>query len=169
MTEHTVERGFCSKCRKWHSETPIPTTNVIIGENVRNYVAYSSVILRLSYSQIVDDLRNRLNFTLSSGEIDRILKKKAKGHSIDYERLKKVIQKEPVVHFDETGDRIRDGDGYKAHTWLMQGVDKPEVLFQMGQTRGKGVAEKMLEKSGAVGVTDDYAACRFLVSTTGRL
>lgn len=162
VIEHTVEKGFCKKCKKWHSGIPLPTTNVIIGENVRNYVAYSSVILRLSYSQIVADLKNRFNFTISGGEINGILKKKAEEHRIDYEKLKKVIQSEKVLHFDETGDRIRDGDGYRAYTWLMQGAYRPEVLFQMGQTRGKGVAEKMLEKSRAVGVTDDYNAYKNL-------
>lgn len=156
IIEQTIERGFCGKCRKYHSKIPLPTSKVIIGENIRNHVAYMSTILRLSYSQIVDDLMNRFNFNISSGEIDRILRKKALGHSIEYEQLKKLVQKEYAMHFDETGDRVRDGDGYKAHTWLMQGANKPEVYFKMGQTRGKGVAEKMLGKSKAIGISDDY-------------
>jgi transposase len=156
VTEYTTEKGFCRQCKKWHSPIPIPTTNIHIGEHVRNHIAYANTILRLSYQQIVDDLRNRFNFSISSGEIDRILKKKAIEHGIDYERLKTTIQNEPVLHFDETGDKIRDGDGYKPYTWLMQGTNKPEVFFQMGQTRGKGIAENMLEESSAVGVTDDY-------------
>ena len=60
-----------------------------------------------------------------------------------------------MIHFDETGDRVRDGDGFKSYAWIMQGKDKPEVVFDKGKTRGKGNAEKLLKNSSAVGVTDE--------------
>ena len=162
IVQYETEKGWCIPCRKWHSATFIPPTNVAIGEHTRNHIVYMSTILRLSYAQIVDDLKNRFNFNISSGEIDRILYKKAEEHRTDYERLKNRVRKEPVLHFDETGDRIRDGDGFKSHIWLMQGKETPEVVLSMGQNRGKGVAETLLGDSKAVGVTDDYGGYRNL-------
>ncbi len=162
VIENKVETGFCKICKKYHSEIQIPNAKVIIGENVKNQITYQTTVLRLSYQQIQNDLLNSFNFKISSGEIDKVLRRKADFHRIDYERLKEIIRKEKVIHFDETGDKVRDGDGFKSFTWLMQGKGKPEVVFDKGKTRGGGNAIDLLKNSKAVGVTDDYGVYKNL-------
>jgi transposase len=158
VIKKVVEVGYCKNCTKWHGAIETPPTKVVIGDTVRTHVAYMSTVMRLSYAQIIDDLSNRFSFNISSGEIAKILNKKAERHQEHYTQLKEMIRTSPVVHVDETGDRVREGDGYKAYTWLMQAPKQPEVVFTMGKTRGKGVAEELLGTSTAVGVTDDYGA-----------
>ena len=162
IIKNKVERGFCKICKKYHSRIQIPCAKVIIGENVKNQITYQTTILRLSYKQTQDDLKNSFNFKISSGEIDKVLTRKADFHRVDYEKLKEVIRKEKVIHFDETGDKVRDGDGFRSYTWLMQGKDSPEVVFDKGKTRGGGNAVKLLKDSTAIGVTDDYGVYKNL-------
>ena len=162
VTKHEVEVGYCKNCGKWQGAKELPSGKVIIGEIVRTHISYLSTILRLSYPQIQEDLINRFNFKLSLGELIKIQKKNALKHTKDYEQLKEKVRKETTIHFDETGDRIRNGDGFKSYSWLMQGKDSPETVFTMGRTRGKGIAEELLGDSMAVGVTDDYGVYRNL-------
>jgi transposase len=158
IIKHIALVGYCTNCRLWHSPVTIPSATVTVGETVRTHVAYAATVLRLSYEQIRSDLQNRFAFSLSRGEIPKVLKRMAERHTSDYEQLVKNMHNEPIVHVDETGDRVRDGDGYKAYTWLAQAPNKPEVVFSMGRTRGKGVAEELVGNTPGIGVTDDYGA-----------
>jgi len=158
VIRHTVEQGYCSPCRKWSSAAELPCSKVILGETIRTYICYSNIVLRLSYSQIREHLTEMFHLSVSDGEIAKILLRKSEYHEDDYEDLKKMIQKEPVVHMDETTDFVRDGDGYKAYTWLVQGRNTPELVFSKGRNRGGGNVPDLLGESTAVGVTDDYGA-----------
>jgi transposase len=159
---HTVEKGYCSVCGVTHAAMSVPKTPVVIGETVRTYVSYCATILRLSYPQIQAHLADCFNFSVSLGELVAIQAKNAAKHRVHYEELKTLLRAEPVLHIDETSDRVRDGDGYKAYIWGMTGVTTPEVIFSFGRNRGKGVAEELLGTSAAVGVTDNYGAYRNL-------
>lgn len=153
VTKHTVEQGYCNCCRKWISPIKIPSAQVILGENIRTTVMYMSTILRLSYSQIQDDLTDRFGLHVSQGEISNILQSKAIEHSEHYDKLKDRIRQEDVIHMDETSDRVGN---QKKFTWLMQGKDCPEVIFAMGKSRGGGIAKKLYGNSTAALSSDDY-------------
>jgi hypothetical protein len=155
VTRHLVTQGYCSVCRAWVSATKLPTTKVSLGDNLQAYICYSNTILRLSYAQTIDHLREVFHIHISQGEIAYILHKRAQYHEADYEKLKIKVRHSPILHLDETSDRVRDGDGYSAYTWLMQGKKAPEVVLTMGQTRGGGNARELVGDSEAVGVTDD--------------
>lgn len=156
VTHHTVEQGYCMRCRVWSSGTPLPSTRVTLGDTLRAYVCYSVTILRLSSAQTKEHLADTFGITVSLGEIIAILHKRADEHEGDYTDLIEKVRSELVLHTDETSTRIRDGDGYSAYTWLMEGVAALETVFSIGRTRGKGVAEELLGDSDATGVTDDY-------------
>jgi transposase len=162
IIEHKIEKGYCPHCRKYISAIPLPTSKVFLGNEVKLLVVYMTTIQRLSFRQIIEDLNNRYNFKISTGEIAKILANKAKFHSPDYERIKKHIQNQLVIHFDETSDKVRDGKLNKSYTWIMQAMDKPEVYFRFGQSRGGGVAKKMYKDSVACGVSDDYGVYKNL-------
>lgn len=162
VTRHLVTQGYCSLCRSWVSATKLPTTKVSLGDTLQTYVCYSATILRLSYAQTIDHLREVFHLHISQGEIAYILHKRAQYHEADYEALKTKVRQAPVIHLDETSDRVRDGDGYSAYTWLMQGKQTSEVVLAMGQTRGGGNAIELVGDSEAVGVTDDYGVYKNL-------
>lgn len=162
VTRHLVTQGYCSLCRAWVSATKLPTTKVSLGDNLQTYLCYTTTILRLSYAQTVAHLSEVFHIHISQGEITYILHKRARYHEADYEELKAKVRQAPVIHLDETSDRVRDGDGYSAYTWLMQAKQAPEVVLLMGKTRGGGNAMELVGDSLATGITDDYAVYKHL-------
>ena len=162
VVKHLIEKGYCAACKKWSAGAPLPSAPVVLGENVKRYVAYLSVVCRQSYAQIQDILVHAYEFDVSQGEIAKILEKEGVRLRPAYEQLKTRIRGEPSVHLDETGWNLTIGDGYRRYAWTMVGGTTAEAAFVLGKTRGKGNANDLLEDSNAVVVSDDYAAYRNL-------
>ena len=162
VVKHIVEKGYCEHCKKWSTSHPLPSAPVILGGTVKRYVAYLAVVARQSYTQVQDVLRHTYNFSLSQGEIAKILEKEGNQLRPEYERLKVQIRGEPSVHLDETGWDLFMGDGFRRYAWTMVGGTSAEAVFVLGKTRGKGNATDLLGDSKAVVGSDDYAAYRCL-------
>jgi len=77
--------------------------------------------------------------------------------------IRKHIRESPAVHMDETG---WDQSGEKGYGWGMFPATGPEVSFEIADTRGKGIAEKMLGKGfqGTV-VSDFYSGYKHLAKS----
>ena len=157
VIKHAIEKGFCSVCKKWSSGAPAPAAKVILGEKVQKYIAHLSVIARLSFAQIRGLLYDIYTFSISDGEIAKILTRQAVVYRPEYEQLKEDLHKEPRLHADETGWRNLK-DGSKSHAWSAS-TPEGKALFLVGESRGKGNVETLLGKDykGTV-ITDDYAA-----------
>lgn len=161
IIKHHIEKGYCPKCKKWHSAIPIPSSPVMIGKNTRIYVCYLSILLRLSFQQIKEFFRDTCNFKISDGEISKILEKESKLLRPEYERLKERIRNQKGVHYDETSWKVqKENQGHYA--WSMSGTESEEVVFDLGKSRGKGVAEKLKANSNHIGISDDYGVYRNL-------
>lgn len=162
VRKHTVERGHCGTCNRTVPAAPLPCATVILGETVKRYITYLSVVCRLSYSQIMDLLTETYHLAVSEGEIAKILERTAATLRPQYERLLESIRGEPSVHLDETGWRLFLGDGMRRYAWGMVGGMSSDTAFVIGKTRGKGNAAALLGGSTAVVVSDDYGAYRSL-------
>ena len=77
VTKHTVQWGYCPNCKKWQSGSPPLYTEVILGRNIRLYICYLSILIRLSFEQIQTLLKTTYNLKVSDGEIAKILRKEA--------------------------------------------------------------------------------------------
>jgi transposase len=162
VIKHRVEKGCCASCRRWSTGAVLPAASVILGQNVKRYVTYLSVVCRQSYAQIQDLLKHTYAFDLSQGEIAKILEKEGNRLRPEYEQLKVSIRGEPSIHLDETSWHLLIGDGYRRYGWTMTGGVSGEAVFVLGKTRGKGNAEELMGDSKAVLVSDDYGAYRNL-------
>src|SRR3989344_364798 len=162
VKRHIVEKGYCPACKAWTSAIPLPNHKVVLGTNVQKYICYLSVMCRLSFSQIRNVLLDTYQFDISEGEIAKILQREGVRLRPFYERLKASIRGEPVVHLDETGWKLLT-DGEKCYSWVMSGAESGESVFLVGESRGKGNAEKLLgaHYAGFV-VSDDYGAYKKL-------
>lgn len=155
VTLHHVERGWCPACRKRHTAFPLPSAKVILGENVKLFIIYLSILLRQSFSQIRSLLRDMHHFRLSGGEIAKILHSKAGRLKPEFERIRKRLQEGAGVHMDETGWNRG------LYLWVMSSVNTEDVLYLAGRTRGKGNADELLGKDfKGVRISDAYAAYR---------
>lgn len=151
VIKHHTEKGYCPDCRKWHTARPLPSAKVILGNKVRLYIAYLSILLRLTFSQIQSLLWDTYRFRISDGEIAKILHKTADRLKPEFERIKKRLQNGRGVHLDETAW----GDFYM---WVMASVDanNEDVLYLAGKTRGKGNVDNLLNNADIIRITDAY-------------
>lgn len=61
VIKQNIEKGYCPNCKKWHSVIPITNQRTRIGPAARQFAAYATNVLRLSYEQtksILLDLYN---------------------------------------------------------------------------------------------------------------
>ncbi len=157
VVRHEVEKGYCEPCGIWSPAASMPSTPVVLGQNVRRYVAYLSTVNRQSYAQIQDILKQSYDFDISQGEIWNILEKEGNQLRAEYERLKAKIRSEPSIHLDETAWKLQN-DFERHHAWTMVGGTSQEAVFKLGANRGKGNADELVGDSKAVVVRDGYAA-----------
>jgi len=153
VIKHHAEKGYCPNCRKWHTAHHLPAAKVILGNKVRLYIAYLSILLRLSFSQIQSLLWDTHRFRISDGEIAKILHKTADRLKPEFERIKKRLQSGRGVHLDETSW----GNFYM---WVMASTEtgNEDVLYLAGRTRGKGNVDNLLDNTDVIRITDAYSA-----------
>jgi transposase len=161
VEKHNAEKGYCSKCKKYHSAINIPSAKVTIGPNVKMYVTYLTILLRSSYSQIVKLFKDTYNFKLSEGEINNILNNEAISLKPEFERLKESIRNQKGIHMDETSWKVHDGE-LGNYAWIMTGTDTGDVVFDIGKSRGRSVAKKLQGDKKLIGISDDYNAYKKL-------
>src|SRR3989344_2159615 len=162
IRKHVVEQVWCARCRKWESATPLPSATVILGDNVRKYICYLSIMCRLSFSQIQNILQDTWNIHVSEGEVSNTIADQAQTLRPLYEQIKISIQAEPTAHLDETSWKLFN-DPDKNFAWIMSGGQSKESIFLIGENRGGGHVEKLLGQDyDGVVITDDYGAYKKL-------
>jgi transposase len=158
ITRHWITTGYCSCCQKRVSSMPIPKQKTSLGENIRQLITFQFAVEQLSYSQIKDFSEGLLHLKLSDGEISHILEGQASNLESEYLALKERIQQSEAVHVDETGWSTPHGNQGN-YAWVAASALSEEVIYALGQSRGKGNVEKLLGKNySGIGITDGYHA-----------
>jgi transposase len=160
VTRHTVEWGYCPKCKKWKNAGPPLYASVILGRNIRLYICYLSILIRLSFGQMQTLLGTTYNLNVSDGEIAKILRKEAVILLPEYDALKQRIHRQKGAHYDETPWKVEEG-AQGNYAWVKTGTESTDAVFLCGKSRGQGNVEELRGNSAEqVGVSDDYGAYR---------
>lgn len=155
--KHIIGNGYCPKCKKRKSAKDISPQVSILGENIKQFVCYLNIVMRLSFEQIKSFLSDTAGFHLSDGEITACLDEQAAKLTPEKDRLLQKIRGAPGSHYDETGWNTRGGKGNYA--WIQRATEGVEAVFLLGRSRGKGNAEELQgEIDNQVGISDDYGA-----------
>ena len=165
VEKEVINTGYCKCCKKRVCAKPISPQMVILGENIRQFVSYATVILRLSYEQIKDFLESTSQIRISDGEISNILEKESKRLMPVLERLKANIRGKPIAHYDETGWKVQQMSQGN-HAWVMTSADSTDAIFLLGRSRGKGNIELLRGENNnkQIGISDDYGAYKNIFS-----
>lgn len=160
ITCHHITTGYCPTCQKRVSPIEIPKQKVTLGENIRQLITFQATVQQLSYSQIIDFTKGLLQLKVSEGEIANILENQALKLEAFYLSIKNNIQSSSSVHLDETSwPTVKESQGNYA--WVVADAKSEDVLYSLGQSRGKGNVEKLLGKNySGIGTTDNYGAYR---------
>lgn len=151
-----IERGYCKRCGNFTSGSSLRGEVVSLGRNVQMLVAYMSIIVDCSYSQIRTFLLDHYGFPLSDGEISILLEKEHLRMLPILEQIKENVRGAPVKHLDETSWKIHAlGSGY---AWVMADSHTTDRIYLLASGRGKGNAEELLKDSSGIRVTDCFSA-----------
>jgi transposase len=157
VKEQAIECGFCPQCKRTKSAIPISPQHCTLGQNVRLYILFA-ITVRLTFEKIKAHLNGLHALSISDGEIAAIIRE---GHHKLLPSMKGIEAKTreaPAAHYDETSYPVQHGTQGN-YAWVKTSSIGPETIFCLGQTRGKGNAEKLRgEPSDQVGVSDDYGA-----------
>lgn len=158
IEKHSIGSGYCPTCKKRKAAQKISPQVSIVGENVKRFVCYLSIVMRLSFEQIKCFLSDSADFMLSDGEITICLDEQAEKLTVEKDRLLTKIRGAPGRHYDETGWKVQKG-GQGNYAWITRPTEGEETVFLMGRSRGKGNAEELQGVvDNQVGISDDYAA-----------
>lgn len=171
IEKQNVQSGYCPKCQKRVAAIPIQPSNVYFGPNLKQFIAHAIIILRLSFCQAKDLLKTLADIDISEGEIASILDEHSKALNSEYERIKKQIQNEPAVHFDETTYKVFDENAPGNYAWIMASSQTDDAVFAFGKNRGQGNAKDLKGNANPdqIGVTDDYGAYKNLFGQNRQL
>jgi hypothetical protein len=154
-----ITTGYCSCCSKRVAAKVISPQLVSLGENLKGFVTFANVILRLSYGQVNDLLKTIANISISDGEQDNILYEQADKLQPEYQQIKLRLNSEPANHYDETSWPTQKGK-YGDYGWVKASSITEEAIFVLGQSRGKGNLNNLKGPPQQAAVTDDYGAYR---------
>lgn len=158
VEKHIISSGYCPNCKKRKVAVEIPPQASALGENVKKFVCYLSIIMRQSFEQIKCFLKDIANLDISDGEITACLDEQAVNLNPERNNLLDKIRGAPGRHYDETGWKVQKG-GQGNYAWITRPTIGEETIFLMGRSRGKGNAKELQGKvDNQVGISDDYGA-----------
>jgi len=158
VEKHIIGTGYCPKCRKRKTAQEISPQVSVLGENVKKFIAYLIVVMRLSFEQVRCFMKDTADFHISDGEIAVSLDEQAENLTPERNRLLHKIRGAPGRHYDETGWEVQKG-GQGDYCWITRPTEGEETVFLMGRSRGKGNAEELQGTvDNQVGISDDYGA-----------
>jgi hypothetical protein len=157
IEKHSIGSGYCPKCKRRKTAQAISPQVSILGENIKQFICYLSIVMRMSFEQIRCFLLDTAGFHLSGGEITACLDEQAIALTPERNRLLQKIRGAPGSHYDETSWNTRGGQGNYA--WIKRATEGTDTVFLMGRSRGKGNAKELQgDSDNQVGISDDYGA-----------
>lgn len=157
-TEYKIAYQWCGNCHKAVSAVPfgvIPGAR--IGINLFLMILIWRYQLRLPFKKISEILVMQYSIYLSVGAIVGITKRARKFFGKRYDDLLIEIRGAPVKHADETTWGM---DGLLYWCWIF--LTEKSVYYTIEESRGKGVAERILKDAIGILVRDGYAAYKAL-------
>jgi regulator of replication initiation timing len=165
VTKEEIGVYRCLKCgeKQYGKEMNLQGSAVTLGPNVKQFILYALYLEHLTFQKIENHLVDLYSLKISDGEIQNILVEAAQKLEPRHLKIRKQIRRSPAVHMDETS---WNQSGEKGYGWGMFPADGQEVSFEIADTRGKGIAEKMLGKNfqGTV-ISDFYRGYKNLASS----
>ncbi|MGE5444644.1 MAG: IS66 family transposase [Ignavibacteriales bacterium] len=159
VEKQLITTGYCPNCRKRRSAIAVAQHLVTLGTNIKQFIAYANVILRLSFEQTRAFLKDAVGLCISDGEISNILEEQSQLLYPHFTQLKQTIDQQPGAHYDETSWDVQEEE-HRSWCWVKIGTQAPDTLFILGRSRGKGNAEELRGTANdeQFGISDDYGA-----------
>lgn len=153
-TNYTIQRQWCSHCRKEVCAVPPGTLpGLRFGTHFLSWLLLQKYRMRTPLVKLTELALSTYQLTVTEGGLQKLLCKLKKQLGTNYTAILKEIRKAKVKHADETSWRIKGQHGW---CWLF--ATQKAAYYTIEETRGHGVPKRILEGSppDATLVCDDY-------------
>jgi len=150
VTKYAIQRYRCGVCRQ---EMGVPRQKTMFGPNLRAYVVYLLIEMRLSHKNIADHLKTVFGLVVNSSAINDIKSFVAKEYEPLYESLLQSVSSGNLVHADETKGVVYGGGHF---LWIFTNLTT--VTYVYSPTRDADVLQSVLRGFSGVLVSDFYGA-----------
>lgn len=145
VTAWTINRYWCTNCeRQVEGKVPGVLPKAQLGPGILTVVVIARYRWNLPYAKIIDHLKLSYGLDVSKGEIANLLQTAAKLAGTKWREIIQAVKAGRAVHADETSWYV---DGQKA--WVHTFATEHVVLYEVANTRGKGVAKGALGENFA--------------------
>ena len=150
ITRYEIQRYRCGACRH---EMGTPRQKTIYGANLRAYITYLLIEMRLSHTNITEHLGSVFGLRINPSTINDIKSFMASEYESLYRSLLLSISKGAVVHADETKGVVYGGGHYM---WIFTNLTT--VGYVYWPTRDGDVLRDILHGFSGVLISDFYGA-----------
>jgi predicted RecB family nuclease len=140
----------CGACR---IELTVYTRKSLFGQNLRAFVVYLLIELRLSNQKAADHSSSLFDVPLTKAICATIKEGAAEIYKPTYLNILREIAKGSLVHADETKGVVKGGGHY---VWVFANLTT--VGYVYAESRDSGILEDVLDGFSGVLVSDFYAA-----------
>ena len=160
VTEHTIHRDWCSKCRKMvEPSVPDALPGAALGHHVLVLSAWLHYALGNTLSQIVEVFNFHLQLKISDGGLVQMWYRLQAILFPWYEQIQQEALHSAVLHADETGWRVNG----KTH-WLWSFSTSTLSYFMIDRSRGSPALQKFfIEEFSGTLVSDFWGAYNAVV------
>jgi transposase len=166
IEEHRSYSGVCPKCLKFHyAQVPKHIAEGgLVGPRLTALIAYLKGPCHASFSTVRKFLRDVVGFTISRGQLHKVISKVSAALSEPYKDLLASLPLQPVLNVDETGHNC---NGRLWWTWCFRA--SLYTLFRIDQRRSACVLLDVLgeEFDGVLGCDYFGAYRRFMRECVG--
>jgi hypothetical protein len=141
------------RCRECRAHLPVYSRGSRYGLNLRAFVVYLLLELRLSNKKAVEHLSLLFDLSLDKHEAYRIKSAMAEQYMPTYRGILRQIAKGSLVHADETKGVVK-GSGH--YVWVFANLTT--VAYVYSESREAAILEDVLDGFNGVLVSDFYAA-----------
>jgi len=155
ITEHTLHRDFCPKCRK-HVEPVIPDAmpHATLGHHLVSLTSWFHYGLGVTVAQIVDILGYHLQTRLTPGGLVHRWHRLATVLDPWYRQIAEEARRSSHLHADETGWRVSGQT-----QWLWCFANAQVCYYMIDRSRGSPALQKFFTESfEGVLITDFWRA-----------
>ena len=153
ITRHTSFYAYCRKCTQEYGPPDLSMIGrpQMFGHGLRTWVIYHRVILRLSYTSIIQALEDQFKETMSTSTIVRFINNFADAYTDTKKSIVEMILSGAYVHVDETRISI---EGETHYVWVF--TNGSHVFFEITQTRESDIVHKTLTDYKGILISDFY-------------
>jgi predicted RecB family nuclease len=153
VVKYCFDRYICWECKTSFYIEERPWAGSKYGSDLRSYVIYQIIELRLAQRAIAESLNQLFGFNLNAGSIQVLKTDAAQLYKVTYETILNKIVTGKLLHADETKIDLIGKEGF---VWVVTSMK--EVAYFYTETREGDTIQAMLQGFGGVLVSDFYAA-----------